>query len=916
MPADRAMGSIAAGGDRAVAVGSAGQVFAITGDNSRITVEVSERSHAAAIDAAQVYRRVALEHFTGREWLVRKVDEFLEGADRGYLVIEAEAGLGKSTFLAWLARERGYVHHFCELTPGASGVGPALANLATQVASQCGLDEFEAEAMTSGATARPDAFYSLLERAATRRGGPLVLVVDALDEAGTPPRQNVLGLPHILPRGVFFVASQRPVPVSLWTDLATTPHIPLEIAAQSDDNLRDMREYLRKVADWAGVATERRKAGVGADEFIGALAQKCQGVWIYLHYVVHEIDGGKRSPLDLKNLPDGMTDYYVRHWRAWHDDDPPRWYATDLPLLATLAAGREALPLGRLLAWSGAAADPERVRSLLEESWRPFLLVSNEGSGVRATVYHATLREFLDGRASRARLTKAEAAFLNRMAQETVRAHGRIADHLLGAFGGLDEGLPRLKDEGGRGEEARYGLRHLAEQLEAAGRADDLHRLLRVGWPAAASQGHPENAWFAARDRLGDALGFLTDVTRAWQLAEDQFEESRDPALLGLQARYALLTTSHRTRVGLTDPRWLLKYVEAGFWPLEKALAHARQIPNPSRRAKALRLLAASPGAERGAVLDEALAAAANVVGPRKRLNTLISLIPFLASPARRRAERMALSATLSLYDEENENQFFNAMLRLLGLLHGPNLSLALQAIQGTDEYQYGSKDFVRRAMVSTPGASTSAALRRIAQAIEVFEAFLRAIGDPPYYHVGFLVVCLAAQAPRMPRPRFRRLARVLVRRQLLWRAVKRYLRMSDGYPGKSGASIALILCLRERIFGGERMFRDHFLAVLRWMHQGPAVWQAVRRAAPLLPGAMLPELIELIITYHLMFIDVNFPDTIVSQSKLSMLEVLAPHLPQDLLVGGAVPIAESLSLGYREIALNTLNVHMLMPQC
>ncbi len=426
-----------------------------------------------------------------------------------------------------------------------------------------------------------------------------------------------------------------------------------------------------------------------------------------------------------------------------------------------------------------------------------------------------------------------------------------------------------------------------------------------------------ENAWFAARDRLGDALGFLTDVTLAWQLAENRFEESRDPALLGLQARYALLTTSHRSRIERTNPRWFLKYVEAGFWPLEKALAHARQIPNPSRRAKALRLLAASPGAERGAVLDEALAAAAIIVGPRKRLNTLISLIPFLAPPARRRAERMALSATLSLYDEENENQFFNAMLRLLGLLHGPNLSLALHEIRGTDAYQYGPTGvFIRQAMANSPGTSTSTALRRIARAIELCEAWLRAVGDPPCYNVGFLVVCLAAQAPRMPRPRFRRLARVLVRRQLLWRAVKRYLRMSDGYPGKSGASIALILCLRERIFGGERMFRDHFLAVLRWMHQGPAVWQAVRRAAPLLPGAMLPELIELIITYHHIFIDVNFPDTIVSQSKLSMLEVLAPHLPQDLLVGGAVPIAESLSLGYREIALNALNVHMLMPQC
>ena len=109
----------------------------------------------------------------------------------------------------------------------------------------------------------------------------------------------------------------------------------------------------------------------------------------------------------------------------------------------------------------------------------------------------------------------------------------------------------------------------------------------------------------------------------------------------------------------------------------------------------------------------------------------------------------MALSATLSLYDEENENQFFNAMLRLLGLLHGPNLSLALHEIRGTDAYQYGPTGvFIRQAMANSPGTSTSTALRRIARAIELCEAWLRAVGDPPCYNVGFLVVCLAAQAP------------------------------------------------------------------------------------------------------------------------------------------------------------------------
>jgi hypothetical protein len=36
-----------------------------------------------------------LARFTGREWLIKRVDKFIADRPRGYVIIQAEAGVGK-----------------------------------------------------------------------------------------------------------------------------------------------------------------------------------------------------------------------------------------------------------------------------------------------------------------------------------------------------------------------------------------------------------------------------------------------------------------------------------------------------------------------------------------------------------------------------------------------------------------------------------------------------------------------------------------------------------------------------------------------------------------------------------------------------------------------------------------------------
>ena len=196
--------------------------FLITGDYNKVFVGNYERLQDAYINPSSVFDRINLEHFTGREWLLAAVDRFLQAHDRGYFILEADAGLGKTAFLAWLAQHRRYIHHFSELTPGQEGVGIALCNLAAQLSLAY---ELRPEGVLPSAATRPDYLYNLLKQAAHKRrqDEKIVLIVDALDEAGTPLNQNVLGLPATLPEGVYVIVSQRPVAVALRVETTSTP---------------------------------------------------------------------------------------------------------------------------------------------------------------------------------------------------------------------------------------------------------------------------------------------------------------------------------------------------------------------------------------------------------------------------------------------------------------------------------------------------------------------------------------------------------------------------------------------------------------------------------------------------------------------------------------------------------------------
>ena len=330
--------------------------------------------------------------------------------------------------------------------------------------------------------------------------------------------------------------------------------------------------------------------------------QKCEGVWLYLHYVVSEIWRGEQPALDLEALPTGLGQYYASFWhnyRASHEADWHRWYE---PLLSTLAVIQEAVPLDRLVALSGIAAtkpaDLKQLADVLAGDWAPFVRCSVGGRDLRALPPHVALVSPRRSRGADARRT---------------RPHRRP---LPDRWGGLERGLPDLPEVPRPGDatwsepsEQRYGRRYLALHLATAGAEQRAQLFELLTLDAARREGatkprqrhhldgsvchgpaRPSPRSVHGGRQIGGTPTTRTpgwsattssQVNLAWRRAEDQSRQSDGDrgSSMGWQLRFALMQSSINARAESLPVDLLLALVRCGRWDAYQAWAFADRIP-------------------------------------------------------------------------------------------------------------------------------------------------------------------------------------------------------------------------------------------------------------------------------------------------------------------------------------------------
>ena len=256
-------GSVAIGGDAYGPVSATYIGTQVLGASS-VPVTVAVRDPRAVFAAAGV------EGFTGRDWLVAELDQFMAGNSCGYVFVEADAGLGKTAFAAWLAMTRGYVSHFSRYSGGRLS-RTALQNLSAQLITGFALDDQAPGGMLPEWTQTPAGFESLLSGAAqvaSQRQERVVLVVDGLDEAQPSDDDLPFGFPGTTAgRGI----CHRHLPDRVLAGRPECPAMTVRIGKNDPRNKADIGMYLARAAREDILASRLAEAGTDPADFAALL---------------------------------------------------------------------------------------------------------------------------------------------------------------------------------------------------------------------------------------------------------------------------------------------------------------------------------------------------------------------------------------------------------------------------------------------------------------------------------------------------------------------------------------------------------------------------------------------------------------------------------------------------------------------
>mgnify|MGYP001024349337 CR=1 FL=1 len=628
------------------------------------------------------YAQGRLEGFTGRAWLVERVRAWLGRADAPpFLLILGEPGIGKSAFAAhlWLHHRLPQAVHFCIAGRGGTTDPlsfveslneqlkdnlPSFAEAFRQVQEERYAEArqpIHAEAHVQTGEVAPGgevtgvkiiqpirdlpperaldfALRRPLQRMAENGTLPQTIVlVDALDEARTyfdhPNILDLLTRAHDFPPPVRFILLSRPEP----DILGVFREMPVEIIhAESEENRGDVTAYLHRAWE-ENPALRQAVRAWGTDwdaaNFAARLGERSEWNFLYLRGVLPLIARGKAQ--DLDKLPAGLDGFHAyllqtrigkREWDSWGAD-----------LLETLLALQEPATLehlSRLLGWEtrptyqrlqriGELLDPAALHQ--ERYWR----------------YHWSLAEFVVDR-QRASIWWCDLP----------AAHRRIAHHYLNEWGGLERGLPGLRQRETRRADEGYGLRHLGAHLLAGGEAETLRRLLAL-------EDKERNLWFTVQEEEGQAAVFLEDVRRlwTWARAEDAHAaaQGNEAPHLGTEIRCALIEASLHSLVANLPPQLPVWLVQHHLWTPRQALTYICQNPDEGNRAEALEELLPSLSPE---LLPEALAAAREIGYAYARARVLTALAERL--PPELLPE--ALAAAREIKDVEDRARVLTAL--------------------------------------------------------------------------------------------------------------------------------------------------------------------------------------------------------------------------------------------------------------
>jgi Effector-associated domain 10 len=330
------------------------------------------------------------EGFVGREYVFDAIEAFIANNPKGYFTIIGDPGQGKSAILAKYVQDTGCIAHFNVLLQGPNRADQFLESVCRQLIERY---ELSYDPLPPNATRDGEVLGQLLDEVAQKSDGQAVIIaVDALDEvdaASYRDAANILYLPAYLPDGVYFILTRRrgvEVPLTSFAPIQT-----LNLLDLQTDSERDVRTY---IGNWVNSSDNLRRQIDGRretiTEFTNKITQKSETNFMYLRYVLLDIESGLYQDLTLEQFPQGLQGYYEFHWRRMGMTADPL-PVEKIKIVYILGEVREPVSRRKICDFSG--ENEYAVQQVLNE-WKQFLheLMKEEK---RYSVYHASFQDFL-----------------------------------------------------------------------------------------------------------------------------------------------------------------------------------------------------------------------------------------------------------------------------------------------------------------------------------------------------------------------------------------------------------------------------------------------------------------------------------------------------------------------------------------
>lgn len=330
------------------------------------------------------------EDFVGREYVFDAIQTFIGENPKGYFTIIGDPGMGKSAILAKYVQDTECIAHFNVQLQGPNRADQFLESVCKQLVERYQLPY---DPLPSNATRDGEFLGQLLDEVAQKRNGkPVVIAVDALDEVDSASYRdaNILYLPPHLPDGVYFIVTRR-----RGVEVPFTTYAPLQLLSLLDyqvDSQRDVRVYIQNRVN----RSEKLRQQINQRQetifvFTDKIVDRSENNFMYLRYVLLDLENGLYKDLSLESFPQGLQGYYEFHWRRMGMTANP---LPDAKIKIVYILGEVKQPVSRQQICDFSGEDNRTVQTVLNE-WEQFLHELLKDEQRRYSVYHASFRDFL-----------------------------------------------------------------------------------------------------------------------------------------------------------------------------------------------------------------------------------------------------------------------------------------------------------------------------------------------------------------------------------------------------------------------------------------------------------------------------------------------------------------------------------------